>query len=155
MKAWAVVRNEQPLECIELPDPVPTGTEVVLDVTRCGVCHSDLHFWHGAYDMGGGKVMRLADRGVELPRAPGHEIVGRVVAVGPDAEGVAVGDDRIVYPWLGCGECDRCRVEQDNLCLKQASLGVIRHGGFAGRVKVPHPRYLVDYGDLDPSLAAT
>ena len=81
-------------------------------MTRCGVCHSDLHFWHGAYDMGGGKVMRLTDRGVELPRAPGHEIVGRVVAVGPEAEGVAIGDDRIVYPWLGCGECDRCRVER-------------------------------------------
>ena len=44
MKAWAVIRNEQPLQCIEMADPVPTGADVVLDVTRCGVCHSDLHF---------------------------------------------------------------------------------------------------------------
>ncbi len=155
MKAWAVIRNEQPLECIELPDPVATGSEVVLEVTRCGVCHSDLHFWHGAYNMGGGKVMSLQDRGVTLPRAPGHEITGRVVAVGPAAQGVAVGDERIVYPWIGCGHCARCLAGEDNLCLAQRSLGVLEHGGFGGRVKVPHPRYLVEYDGIDPSLAAT
>lgn len=155
MKAWAVIRHEAPLECIELSEPQPTGTEVVLEVERCGVCHSDLHFWHGVYDMGGGRVMRLAERGVTLPRAPGHEIVARVVAVGPDAQGVAVGQSRIVYPWIGCGRCARCLAEEDNLCLAQRSLGVVQDGGFAERVKVPHPRYLVDYGDIDPSLAAT
>lgn len=155
MKGWAVVRNEQPLECIELPDPVATGTEVVLEVTRCGVCHSDLHFWEGVYNMGGGKVMRLVDRGVVLPRAPGHEVVGRVVALGPDATGVAIGDDRIVYPWVGCQDCERCAAEQDNLCRAQRSIGVLADGGFGSLVKVPHPRYLVPYGDLDPSLAAT
>lgn len=155
MKAWAVIRNEQPLECIELPDPVPTGSEVVLDVTRCGVCHSDLHFWHGYYNMGGGKVMSLADRGVTLPRAPGHEVTGRVVAMGPDAAGVSVGDERIVYPWIGCGRCARCGAGQDNLCLAQRSIGVLENGGFGSRVKVPHPRYLVAYDGIDPSTAAT
>jgi propanol-preferring alcohol dehydrogenase len=155
MKAWVVVRNEQPLECVELPDPVPTGSEVVLEVTRCGVCHSDLHFWHGFYNMGGGKVMSLQDRGVTLPRAPGHEITGRVVAFGPAAQGVAVGDERIVYPWIGCGHCARCAAGQDNLCLAQRSLGVLENGGFGSQVKVPHPRYLVAYDGIDPSLAAT
>ena len=155
MKAWAVVRNEQPLECIEMPDPVPTGTEVVLDVARCGVCHSDLHFWHGSYNLGGGRTMTLRDRGVTLPRAPGHEITGRVVAISPDAQGIAVGDERIVFPWIGCGQCARCRAGEDNLCLAQRSLGVIENGGFGSQVKVPHPRYLVDYGGLDPSIAAT
>lgn len=155
MQAWAVIRNEQPLQCIELPDPVPTGSEVVLDVTRCGVCHSDLHFWHGSYNMGGGKVMSLAERGVTLPKAPGHEITGRVVAMGPDADGVALGDERIVYPWIGCGHCARCRAGDDNLCLAQRSLGVLENGGFGSRVKVPHPRYLVAFDGLDASLAAT
>lgn len=155
MKAWAVVRNQQKLECLEMPSPVPTGSEVVLEVTRCGVCHSDLHFWHGSYNMGGGKVMSLADRGVTLPRAPGHEITGRVVAMGPDAQGVAVGDERIVYPWIGCGRCARCLAGEDNLCLAQRSLGVIENGGFGSQVKVPHPRYLVAFDGLDPSLAAT
>ena len=155
MKAWAVVRNEQPLECIELPDPVPTGSEVVLDVIRCGVCHSDLHFWHGSYNMGGGKLMSLRDRGVTLPRAPGHEITGRVVAMGPEAGNTAIGDERIVYPWIGCGRCSRCSAGDDNLCLAQRSLGVVENGGFGSRVKVPHPRYLVAYDGVDPSLAAT
>jgi propanol-preferring alcohol dehydrogenase len=155
VKAWAVIRNEQPLECIEVPDPEPSGSEVVVEVTRCGVCHSDLHFWHGTYNMGGGTVMRLADRGVTLPRAPGHEIVGRVVAMGPDATGVALGDSRVVYPWVGCGHCARCEAGQDNLCLAQRIIGVMQNGGFGGLVKVPHPRYLVDHGELDPSLAAT
>jgi propanol-preferring alcohol dehydrogenase len=155
MKAWAVVRHEEPLACLEVNEPVATGTEVVLEVERCGVCHSDLHFWHGVYDMGGGRLMRLADRGVTLPRAPGHEIVARVVAFGEAAEGIAVGQSYVVYPWLGCGHCARCLAEEDNLCLAQRSLGVVQDGGFAERVKVPHPRYLVDYGDLDPSLAAT
>lgn len=155
MKAWAVIRHEQPLECIEMPNPVATGSEVVLEVTRCGVCHSDLHFWHGSYNMGGGKTMTLRDRGVTLPRAPGHEITGRVVAFGPDATGVAVGDARIVYPWIGCGACARCLAGDDNLCLAQRSIGVLENGGFGSLVKVPHARYLIDFSGIDPSLAAT
>lgn len=155
MKAWAVVEADAPLEQIEFPTPVPTGTQVLLEVTHCGVCHSDLHFWHGEYNMGGGKIMKLAERGVTLPRAPGHEIAGRVVALGTDAQGVAVGDLRVAYPWLGCGACDACAAEQDNMCMAQRSLGVLQHGGFGSHVVVPHPRYLVDPGNVDPALAAT
>jgi alcohol dehydrogenase/propanol-preferring alcohol dehydrogenase len=155
MEAWAVVEAGQPLQHIDLPTPKPKGTEVLLEVTHCGVCHSDLHFWHGYYNLGGGKVMRIQDRGVTLPRAPGHEIVGRVVKAGPEAEGVAAGDLRIVYPWIGCGACDRCRDGDDNLCTEQRSLGVIEHGGFASHVVAPHPRYLVDPGTVDPAVAAT
>jgi alcohol dehydrogenase, propanol-preferring len=155
MKAWAVLEPGKPLEHIDLPTPEPVGTEVLLEVTHCGVCHSDLHFWHGFYNLGGGKVMRVQDRGVTFPRAPGHEIVGRVVKTGPDAVGVAVGELRIVYPWIGCGTCDRSRDEQDNLCTEQRSLGVIQHGGFGSHVVAPHPRYLVDPGAVDPAVAAT
>lgn len=155
MDLWAVVKNGAPLEHIEEADPVPAGTEVVVEVTHCGVCHSDLHFWHGSYNLGGGKTLTLTDRGVSLPRAPGHEVLGRVVAIGPDATGVQVGDRRLVYPWLGCGECWRCRAGDENLCDKPHAVGVIHHGGFASQVKLPHPRYLFDYGDVDPALAAT
>ena len=101
MKAWAVVEAGAPLEEIDVPTPEPTGTEVVVEVTHCGVCHSDLHFWKGEYNMGGGKVMKITDRGVTLPRAPGHEIAGRVVAVGPDARGVKVGEYDCPQPRLG------------------------------------------------------
>jgi alcohol dehydrogenase/propanol-preferring alcohol dehydrogenase len=155
MQAWAVVENGVPLEKIEKPTPVPAGTEVLVEVTHCGVCHSDLHFWEGYYDLGSGKRMLLRDRGVTLPRAIGHEILGRVAKLGPDAEGVAVGDRRIVYPWVGCGHCRRCRVGEDNLCVAQRSLGVMQDGGFGSHVVVPHARYLVDPGDVDPAVAAT
>ncbi len=155
MKAWAVVAHGAPLECVELPDPEPTGTDVVVQVTHCGVCHSDLHLWHGGYDLGGGKFLSVKDRGLLLPAAPGHEIVGCVVRLGPDATGVAIGDRRVVYPWIGCGQCERCAAEEDNLCPNQRSLGAIVNGGFAGLVKVPHPRYLLAFDGIDPSLAAT
>ncbi len=156
MHAWAVIKNGEDLQPIEQPTPVPTGTEVLIEVTHCGVCHSDLHIWDGYYDLGGGKRMSLADRGVVLPLAMGHEIVGRVVAWGPDAMGVSKGDLRIVFPWLGCGTCATCLAEDDNMCVVASrSLGVFAPGGYGTHVIAPHPRHLVDPGTLDPALAAT
>ena len=155
MIAWMVTEAKAPLEKFDLETPVPTGTEVVVETAHCGVCHSDLHFWKGEYNMGGGKVMKLADRGVELPRAPGHEIAGRVVAKGPDATGVEIGDMRVVYPWLGCGDCYYCENGLDNFCRTPKGIGVVRDGGFGSHVVVPHGRYLVDPGNVDPALAAT
>ena len=155
MKAWSVVKNGAPLELIEVLAREPKGTEVALKVTHSGVCHSDLHFWKGYYDMGGGKTMNLADRGVVLPRAPGHEVVGRVSKLGPDAQGVMVGDLRIVFPWLGCGICEVCLKGHDNLCTKPNIIGVMQDGGFGEQVVVPDARFLVDPGDVDPAYAAT
>jgi propanol-preferring alcohol dehydrogenase len=156
MRAWAVVENGADLQEIELPTPEPKGTEVLLEVTHCGVCHSDLHIWEGYYDMGGGKQMSLKERGVVLPLAMGHEIIGRVVKLGPDATGVAVGDMRIVFPWVGCGKCERCLAEEDNMCpVANRSLGVFQNGGYGTHVVAPHPRHLVDLGTLDPAVAAT
>jgi alcohol dehydrogenase/propanol-preferring alcohol dehydrogenase len=155
MQAWAVVENGAPLQKLEWPTPVPTGTQILLDVTHCGVCHSDLHVWEGRYDLGGGRIMNLKDRGVVLPLAMGHEIVGRVAALGPDATGVAIGDTRIVYPWVGCGHCAACLADEDNMCLTPKSIGIFQNGGYATHVVAPHPRHLVDPGTLDPALAAT
>ena len=155
MSVWAVVENGQPLQRVQRPAREPRGTEVLLDVTHAGVCHSDLHFWKGHYDMGGGKRMQLTERGVVLPRAPGHEVVGRVAKLGPDAESVTVGDVCIVFPWLGCGVCEVCRSGDDNLCLKPNSIGVMQDGGFGEQVVVPHARFLVTVGNIDPAVAAT
>ena len=156
MKAWAVIENGQDLQEITLPTPEPKGTEVLLEVTHCGVCHSDLHIWDGYYDMGGGKRMSLKDRGVTLPLAMGHEIVGRVLKLGPDAHGVAPGDLRIVFPWVGCGTCPRCLADEDNMCPNPSrSIGVFQNGGYATHVLAMHPRHLVDPGTLDPAVAAT
>ena len=129
---------------------------MLLEVTYCGVCHSDLHIWDGYYDVGGGQKMSLKDRGVVLPLAMGHEIVGRVVKLGPDASGVKPGDVRIVFPWLGCGKCEKCLSEDDNMCTVAAkSLGVFANGGYGTHVIAPHPRHLVDPGSLNPAVAAT
>jgi alcohol dehydrogenase/propanol-preferring alcohol dehydrogenase len=155
MRAWAVVENRAPLQEIELPTPEPVGTEVLLETTHCGVCHSDLHVWEGEYDLGGGKKMSMKDRGLKLPLAMGHEIVGRVVKLGPDATGVSVGDVRIVYPWVGCGTCAACVAEEDNMCLAGKALGIFQNGGYGTHVVAPHPRHLIDPGSLNLSVAAT
>lgn len=155
MEAWAVVEHNEPLQKITKPLPEPTGTEVLLEVTHCGVCHSDLHFWEGFYDLGGGSIFKISDRGVKLPRAVGHEIAGRIVKAGPDAGDQIIGASRLIYPWVGCGTCRRCKQGDDNLCAKQQSLGVLVDGGFASHVVVPHPRYLVDPGPLDLTVACT
>lgn len=156
MTGMAVVQNGADLAPIDAPAPVPTGTEVLIAVTHCGVCHSDLHIWDGYYDLGGGTRMSLADRGVRLPLVMGHEVVGRVAALGPEATGVAIGDLRIVFPWLGCGSCGECRAERDNMCVTAArSIGIFQPGGYGSHVTVPHPRHLIDPGTIDPAVAAT
>jgi alcohol dehydrogenase/propanol-preferring alcohol dehydrogenase len=155
MRAWSLVEYGAPLQEMEMPTPEPQGTEVLVQVSHCGVCHSDLHTWEGYYQLGGGRRLEHAARGRKLPLVQGHEIVGRVVAAGPDAGPVPIGERRIVYPWIGCGQCDRCRAEEDNLCAKTWPIGILQDGGFGTHVVVPHPRYLVDPGNLNPGLAAT
>ncbi|WP_135466124.1 alcohol dehydrogenase [Crenalkalicoccus roseus] len=157
MRAWAVVETGKPLQEIELPTPEPQGAQVLLEVTHAGVCHSDLHIWEGEYDLGSRGKMRLTDRGVVLPLAMGHEIVGRVVKLGPEAEGqgVKVGDVRLVYPWVGCGKCAACQRDEENMCLTPRSLGVYQNGGYATHVLATHVKHLVDIQGLDPALAAT
>lgn len=157
MRAWAVVETGKPLQEIELPTPEPQGPQVLLEVTHAGVCHSDLHIWEGEYDLGSRGKMRLTDRGVVLPLAMGHEIVGRVVKLGPEAQGkgVKVGNVRLVYPWVGCGKCEYCRRDEENMCLTPRSLGVYQNGGYATHVLATHWKHLVDIAGLDPALAAT
>jgi alcohol dehydrogenase, propanol-preferring len=155
MRGWAVVRNGAPLEAVEVTTPEPTGAQVLLKTTYCGVCHSDLYFQDGYYDLGGGKRLSLKDRGVTLPFIPGHETVGKVVALGPEAKGVAIGDHRLVYPWAGCGKCKHCLSGNDHMCLTPRSLGVFRDGGYGSHVLVDKPEHLIDFGNVDPALAAT
>lgn len=155
MDVWALVEWDKPLQRIRQPIPMPRGTDVLIKVSHVGVCHSDLHTAEGFYDIGGGKRFYVKDRGIKLPAALGHEILGDVAAVGPDAGSIKIGSRQIVYPWLGCGSCTRCGQEEDNLCAAQRGLGTLQNGGFAEYVLVPHPKYLVDLGDLDPAVACT
>ncbi|MEQ1782625.1 MAG: alcohol dehydrogenase [Hyphomonadaceae bacterium] len=154
MLSYDVCECGAPLQRVERDTPEPRGTDVVLRVIAAGVCHSDLHIWDGYYDIGGGQKLRLQDRGVKLPLTMGHENVGEVVAVGPDAKGVSVSDVRLIHPWMGCGQCVVCRRGEENLCIKPGNIGIQRGGGFATHLVVPHPRYLFDIGSLSPERAA-
>jgi alcohol dehydrogenase, propanol-preferring len=154
MKSYDVCECGAPLQMIERPTPEPKGTEVLLKVLAAGVCHSDLHIWDGYYELGGGKKLQLLERGIKLPLTMGHENVGEVIAAGPDAKGVKVGDVRLAHPWMGCGECKVCKRGDENLCLTPRNLGVFSNGGYATHLMVPHPRYLFDIGDLPPEKAA-
>ena len=132
------------------------GNEVTVRVTHCGICHSDLHVQAGSVGMGGGKTMLFDATGTTLPLTMGHEIVGEVVDTGPDVRGIAKGEHVIVYPWLGCGVCATCARGDEQLCMKASrSLGIRAAGGYADLVRVPHERYLVPFGTLDPARAAT
>jgi len=154
MRMFQVCVCGEPLVCNEGPTPAPKGTEVLLKTLAAGVCHSDLHLADGWFDLGGGKRLSLADRGMKLPVTLGHENVGEVAAVGPDAKGVKVGQRMLADPWIGCGICDVCQRGDDNLCRAMRSLGVFSHGGYADYIMVPHPKYLFDIGDLPADRAA-
>ena len=134
--------------------PEPRGTEVLVCIERCGVCHSDLHMQDGYFRLGGDKKLDIT-QGRTLPFTLGHEIAGVVARSGPDAAGVKPGDAVAVYPWIGCGQCAACRHGEENNCANQRHLGVAVDGGYASHVLIPHPRYLIDYAPLPAAFAAT
>jgi D-arabinose 1-dehydrogenase-like Zn-dependent alcohol dehydrogenase len=154
MKSYVVREFGAALAELETPTPAPGDTQVLLEVRHCGVCHTDVHLREGFFDLGGGK--RLSSR-LALPHVLGHEIEGVVVAAGPAAGAVSIGARYAVFPWIGCGRCSACRRGEENLCLgetRQLGCSSACPGGYATHVLVPHPRYLIDYGDTDPALAA-
>jgi D-arabinose 1-dehydrogenase-like Zn-dependent alcohol dehydrogenase len=131
--------------------PQPQGSEVLVRIERCGVCHSDLHVQDGYFKLAADKRLDIS-AGRALPFTLGHEIAGVVEVAGPEAT-IAPGRKVAVYPWIGCGECPACRHGDENLCTAARHLGITVDGGYASHVVVPHPRYLLDYAPLSPSLA--
>lgn len=154
MLSYQVEAFGRPLAQVVRDTPLPQGTEVVVRVGSCGVCHSDVHLHDGYFDLGGDARLDMT-RTVRPPRTLGHEIAGVVVAVGPDAQGVQPGDRRVVFPWIGCGQCSLCQAGHEHLCNTPQALGIHRDGGFADHVVVPHARYLLDYGSLAEEQACT
>jgi alcohol dehydrogenase, propanol-preferring len=154
MRSYDICECGTPLRLMNRPTPTPAGTEVLLKVVAAGVCHSDLHLSDGYFDLGGGKRMKLEDRGMKLPLTLGHENVGEVVAAGPAAVGVKLGARMLAHPWIGCGTCKVCLRGEENICPAMRSLGVFSNGGYADYVMVPHPRYLIDIGELPAERVA-
>ena len=155
MLSYDVMEWGKPLQKREHETPKPTGSEVLLKLKYCGVCHSDVHIRDGYFDMGGGKRFHMSDRGMKPPVTLGHEPYGTVIAAGPEARDVPMGQDRLVCPWIGCGTCARCLEGMDNHCMAPRWVGVQRPGGYADHLLIPHPRYLVDASGIDPAWAAT
>ncbi|WP_367403268.1 alcohol dehydrogenase [Kocuria marina] len=155
MKAFAAYPDDRTIRETQEPVPQPAGREVLLKVTHSGVCHSDLHLLDGYYDLGSRGHLQMTDRGITYPLVMGHETVGEVVASGPEATGVSAGDVRLVFPWIGCGECTRCLAGHDNACAGMRALGVGRSGGYAEYILVPDSKYLVNIDGIDPAWAAT
>ncbi len=155
MRAMQIVEFGKPLKLNTYDNPKPQGSEVLVRIGSSGVCHSDLHIWEGFFDLGMGKKLEVITRGMKLPHTLGHEIAGEVAAVGPDAKDVRVGQRFVVYPWIGCGNCQACTSGDELLCIQPRQLGTRRDGGYADHVMVPHPKYLVDYGNVSQELACT
>jgi propanol-preferring alcohol dehydrogenase len=156
MRAMVLERQREPLRLTELPEPVAGPGQVLLRVRACGVCRTDLHIVDG--DLTEPK----------LPLVPGHQIVGEVVGVGPEAEGVAGKEaaderatggfeigDRIGVPWLGwtCGECGYCRGGRENLCDRARFTGYDLDGGYA-ELAVADARFCFPLPDGYPDLQA-
>jgi propanol-preferring alcohol dehydrogenase len=142
MLAMILRRAGDPLEQVVLPDRHPGPGEIRIRVTACGVCRTDLHVVDGELD-------------AVLPIIPGHEIVGRVDAVGNGVSHLKLGQ-RVGIPWLGytCGTCSYCSIGRENLCDRPLFTGFTRDGGFA-TAAIADARYAFDLGEEgeDTSLA--
>jgi D-arabinose 1-dehydrogenase-like Zn-dependent alcohol dehydrogenase len=154
MQSYDITEWGLPLQQRLRETPRPGPDEVLVKLKYCGVCHSDVHIREGWFDLGGGNKLKLAERGTQLPLTLGHEPIGVVQAVGGNVNGVDIGRQVLVNPWIGCGQCRFCRAGRDNLCNQMRALGMAAPGGFATHLMVPHARYLVDAEGLDAARCA-
>jgi propanol-preferring alcohol dehydrogenase len=143
MLAMQLQALHQRLECVELPDGEPGPGEIRVKISACAVCRTDLHVVDGELP------------NPVLPMIPGHEIIGRIDALGAGVTGMRIGE-RVGVPWLGhtCGVCRYCRGGQENLCDQPLFTGYTRDGGYA-TATIADARYAFPLGESgsDVSLA--
>ncbi len=125
-KITNVLENREPLRLVELPDPVPGKGEILIRVSRCGVCHTELDEIEGRTPP------------PRLPVVLGHQVVGRVEALGPGVTLHKVGD-RVGVAWIfsSCGHCKYCQAGDENLCPEFKATGRDANGGYAELMTVP------------------
>jgi len=127
MKALILREFSQRMSLETMEDPKPGPHDLILRVTRCGVCGTDVKITTGL----------LPPSVISLPHVPGHEIAGVVEARGSAVENVSLGQRGVVYFVVGCHDCEMCRTGREHLCLNLKRLGFELPGGFAEYVKVP------------------
>jgi alcohol dehydrogenase, propanol-preferring len=148
MRAMVLTAQGIPLQCMDFPIPTPGEGQVLIRVSVCGVCRTDLHILDGELPH------------PKLPLVPGHQIVGTVTALGEGVTQFALGD-RVGVPWLGrtCDHCHYCRSQRENLCDQACFTGYQMDGGYA-EYTVADERFCFpippDYPDLQaaPLLCA-
>jgi propanol-preferring alcohol dehydrogenase len=120
MRAMLLEKPRQHLQLREVPKPSPRAEQLIVRVTACAVCRTDLHVVDGELP------------NPKCPLIPGHEIVGRIVEIGEEVQGFRVGE-RVGIPWLGwtCGTCEYCRSGRENLCDDAKFTGYTLDGGYA------------------------
>ncbi|MGP8121626.1 MAG: zinc-dependent alcohol dehydrogenase family protein [Xanthobacteraceae bacterium] len=135
MRAMVLTAPGARLEMQERADPEPGPRQVRVKISACGVCRTDLHVLDG----------ELPD--IRYPIIPGHEIVGRIDAVGRDVAGLKIGE-RVGIPWLGhtCGSCRFCKSGMENLCDHPLFTGYTRDGGYATHT-IADDRYALPLGE--------
>ena len=130
MRAAVFEKFQGPLSVQNVPDPKPKDDGVVLKVTATGLCRSDWHGWMGH------------DPDIRLPHVPGHELAGIVVEKGKKVKNVALGD-RVTVPFVsGCGTCEQCQTNNQQVCDHQSQPGFTHWGSFAEYVAL-------DYADTN------
>jgi len=148
MKAFQLLSHGKPgkFELRDVPDPTPRGEDVLVQVHACGLNHLDLWLEEGALPIP-----------VHLPRIPGGEVAGQIIALGADGRGWQLGDRVAVQSNLFCGKCEFCRRGDQSMCLFGQLLGVQADGGFAEKVLAPARNIvrLPDNVDFDTSAALT
>lgn len=130
------------LHLVERPRPSPPRGEALIEVAAAGVCAGDVYIYVGTHPY------------VSYPCVGGHEIAGRVVALGPDTDGPAIGTHVAVEPFIGCDHCYACRVGKSNCCANLQIIGVHRDGGFADYLLAPVDRLHVVPEGLSPFRAS-
>jgi alcohol dehydrogenase, propanol-preferring len=141
MHAMMLKSVARPLEWTELADRQPGPGEIRVKVLACGVCRTDLHVLDGELPH------------LELPIIPGHEIVGRIDAIGSGVTGLSMGE-RVGIPWLGhtCGVCPYCRMNRENLCDRPLFTGYTRDGGYA-TATIADARFAFPLGEAGTDVA--
>src|SRR5215831_17102672 len=147
MRAAVLREFKRPLSLEEVDRPTPSADEVLIQVEACGACHSDVHVADGDWT----QLIRIIKR----PLILGHEIAGRVVQTGDRVHDLRIGD-RVGVPWIywSCGECEFCKAENENLCIRQKITGVTVDGGYAEFVKAPATHAIKIPDGLGPLEAA-
>jgi 2-desacetyl-2-hydroxyethyl bacteriochlorophyllide A dehydrogenase len=126
MKAMVLESYNADLKLSSLPEPEPGPGDIVVKVRACGMCQTDIKLVSGQLGPS-----------IKLPRVPGHEVAGEIVALGKNVRGLTLGDKGVAFHIIPCGNCELCLIGRENLCTSIRRIGFELSGGFAEYLAMP------------------